>query len=395
MAFKVILSNKGHPEYGAATIPLPIPDDQYDSTIELLNGLGIGDAAAQDCRVDETLFSVPILNRLTGQTVNVDELDYLAKRLDSFDDDEVVQFQAMASTLCLSDIKDLINLTFCCQQATVITDFSDLEQIGKNHRLTLNGGTTPKEEYQTLDGTQEALNLIQSGAGVVTPYGVVYDNGMKLEQVYDGRHLPEYYYGDCVVSLALTGIGQPASREMLYLPCADSKILRAVQRLGAQKPYQCRAEVEMFGEVCDALWCLFMEEFELNEHLYALNRLARCYEGFQDGDMEKFHIVFDTAWPKTPEEAAYLVENLQDFVAIESIGTAQEYGQYIAEEMRMDAEVLESLDFRRLGQRRIDAEGGVFGDKGYVAYKGSQPEIQEIMARHIPSGQEPQMGGMA
>ena len=61
----------------------------------------------------------------------------------------------------------------------------------------------------------------------------------------------------------------------------------------------------------------------------------------------------------------------------------------------MDAEVLESLDFRRLGQRRIDAEGGVFGDKGYVAYKGSQPEIQEIMARHIPSGQEPQMGGMA
>ena len=160
MAFKVILSNKAHPEYGEATIPLPIPDDQYDSTIELLNGLDIGDAAAQDCRVDETLFCIPILNRLTGQTVNVDELDYLAKRLDSFNDGEVDKFQAMASTLCLSDIKDLINLTFCCQQATVITDFSDLEQIGKNHRLTLNGGTMPKGEYQTLDGNQDRKSVV-------------------------------------------------------------------------------------------------------------------------------------------------------------------------------------------------------------------------------------------
>ena len=32
-------------------------------------------------------------------------------------------------------LTDLINLTFCCQQATVITDFSDLEQIGRDHYI--------------------------------------------------------------------------------------------------------------------------------------------------------------------------------------------------------------------------------------------------------------------
>ena len=32
----------------------------------------------------------------------------------------------MAHKLELPELKDLINLTFCCQQATVITDFSDL-----------------------------------------------------------------------------------------------------------------------------------------------------------------------------------------------------------------------------------------------------------------------------
>ena len=47
-------------------------------------------------------------------------------------------------------IKDLINLTFCCQQATVITDFSDLEQIGKSHIMTLNGGAMPMDQYQAV-----------------------------------------------------------------------------------------------------------------------------------------------------------------------------------------------------------------------------------------------------
>ena len=73
-----------------------------------------------------------MLEPLVSQTVNMDELDYLAKRLESFNDYEASQFQAMASRLKLSDIRDFINLTFSSQQVTVITDFSDLEQIGRS-----------------------------------------------------------------------------------------------------------------------------------------------------------------------------------------------------------------------------------------------------------------------
>lgn len=38
-----------------------------------------------------------------------------------------------------------------------------------------------------LDGTETAILLIDGGGGRVTRYGVVYDNGMKLDQSYDGR----------------------------------------------------------------------------------------------------------------------------------------------------------------------------------------------------------------
>ena len=116
-------------------------------------------------------------------TVNVEELNYLAKRLDSFDTSEAAQFQAMAHKLELFELKDLINLTFCCQQATVITDFSDLAAVGRDHYMNLHGGSASVDELNKLDSEETARRLIESGGGTITPYGVVYDNGMKLEQV--------------------------------------------------------------------------------------------------------------------------------------------------------------------------------------------------------------------
>ena len=43
-----VLSNPGHPEYGVATIPFPIPHDQYAHCMELLEALEIGDAVKAD-----------------------------------------------------------------------------------------------------------------------------------------------------------------------------------------------------------------------------------------------------------------------------------------------------------------------------------------------------------
>ncbi len=104
---KAVLSNAQHPEYGQATIPFPSPNEEYDQTIETLEALKFGDTLRQDCRVDGLDSHYSVLNRLVGRNVNLDELDYLAKRLDSFDEGEAEQFQAMAHKLNLVDIKSL------------------------------------------------------------------------------------------------------------------------------------------------------------------------------------------------------------------------------------------------------------------------------------------------
>ncbi len=119
------IGNRTHPENGVASIPFPIPTEDYPRIIEMLKAFEVGDVRKLDCHIAEIESPLPVLKCLEDTDVNVDELDYLAKRLDSFSDHEFRQFQAMAAKNGYYKLKDLINLTFSCQQVTVISDFSD------------------------------------------------------------------------------------------------------------------------------------------------------------------------------------------------------------------------------------------------------------------------------
>ena len=140
-----VLSNPGHPKYGVATIPFPIPRDQYTYCMDLLEALEIGDTVKADCKVVEFDSAYNVLKRMEQCTVNVEELNYLAKRLESFDTGKAAQFQAMAHKLELFELKDLVNLTFCCQQATKVRStarldsvlFNDVDRLGGGNDLTV------------------------------------------------------------------------------------------------------------------------------------------------------------------------------------------------------------------------------------------------------------------
>ena len=229
MRMVAILKNDDHPEYGEVSMPLPIKSSEYGHCIELLSSLDIGDALSKDCKVEELTRAYPTLRCLEGCKVNIDELDYLAKRLDGFDAVEVSQFQAMADKLKLTDMKDLINLTFSCQQATVIADFSDLESVGRAQYMNTHGGCASAEELDNLDGEETAILLIEDNEGTITRYGVVYDNGMQLSQLYDGKNLPSYvaetdHYRYCLRCTPTPGDYQG------YLYCYDKRQQEMAQK---------------------------------------------------------------------------------------------------------------------------------------------------------------------
>ena len=367
-----VLSNPNHPEYGVATIPFPIPHDQYTYSMELLKALEIGDAVKADCKVVAVDSFFSVLKRTEMLTVNVEELNYLAKRLESFDSGEAAQFLAMAHKLELFELKDLINLTFCCQQATVITDFSDLAAIGRDHYMNLHGGSASVDELNKLDGKETARQLIESGSGTVTPYGVVYDNGMKLEQVYDGRFFPCYYYKPNVITVAVTSKNEPADTEhitWLHLPMVQEEIDRALLRGGITDPADVRLRLES-SQLPDEVDVLLEME---HETLADLNELATATDGLSKADMEKLGAVVILAEPKSAAQIKNLAESLDLFDFAPGTHTPEDYGKYMIRQsgrFEYDENLDAFYDYEKYGTERMNEEDGMFTDRGYVAYKG-------------------------
>ena len=367
MMIQAVLGNPHHPEYGVATIPFPIPHDQYAHCMELLEALEIGDAVKADCQVQEINSFYSVLKRTEMLTVNVEELNYLAKRLDSFDTGEAAQFQAMAHKLELFELKDLINLTFCCQQATVITDFSDLSAVGRDHYMNLHGGSAKTEQLDALDGEETARRLIESGSGTITPYGVVYDNGMKLEQVYDGRFFPCYYYEPNAITVAVTSKAEPEDTEhitWLFLPMVQEEIDRALQRAGIADPADVRLRLEdtQLPDEVDVL--LDMEQ----ENLADLNALAQATDELSSDDMKKLGAVITLAKPQNAEQIKNLVENLDLFDFAPGAHTPEEYGRYMIQQsghFDYDENLDEFYDYEGYAMQRMNEEDGMFTGRGY------------------------------
>ena len=375
-----VLSNPNHPEYGVATIPFPIPHDQYTYCMEMLEALEIGDALKADCKVEKIDSFYSVLKRTEMLTVNMEELNYLAKRLESFDTGEAAQFQAMAHKLKLFELKDLINLTFCCQQATVITDFSDLAAIGRDHYMNLHGGSASVDELNALDGEETARRLIESGGGTITPYGVVYDSGMKLEQVYDGRFFPCYYYEPNAITVAVTSKAEPEDTEhitWLFLPMVQEEIDRALLRGGITDPSEIRLSLEDSWLPHEVLDLLDMDHVDISE----LNALVQALDEFSDMSIRKYAAAAVMARPHTTEQAKHLAENLDLFDFAPSASTPEEYGKYMIQKSgRFDYdENLDAFyDYEKYGTERMNAEDGMFTDRGYIAYKG-YISMEEVM----------------
>ena len=388
-----VLSNPNHPKYGVATIPFPIPSDQYTYCMDLLEALEIGDAVKADCKVVEFDSAYNVLKRMEQCTVNVEELNYLAKRLESFDTGEAAQFQAMAHKLELFELKDLINLTFCCQQATVITDFSDLAAVGRDHYMNLHGGSASVDELNKLDGEETARRLIENGGGTITPYGVVYDNGMKLEQVYDGRFFPCYYYKPNVITVAVTSKAEPEDTEhitWLFLPMVREEIDRALLRGGITDSEDVRLRLED-SQLPNEVDVLLDMEYET---LSDLNELAEATDGLSKADMKKLGAVVTMTKPQNAEQVKNLAENLDLFDFAPGAHTPEEYGKYMIRQsghFDYDENLDEFYDYEGYALQRMNEEDGMFTDRGYIAYKG-YISMEEVMNGSQSSHME--MGGM-
>ena len=365
--FEATLRNRSQPKLGALAVTFPIPEERYETMILALQNLQIGDVRKQDCCIESIRApDCPALNRMTGTMANVDELDWLGEQLESFDRYELLQFNAAVERFGLSAADELIDLSFCARDVTVVSDFNDLELVGKRHYLTVHGACD-SEELENLDGKETALALISGQPGYVTQYGVVYDNSIKLEQAYDRKHLPPIWMAEnCILELKIraTGEDDPKKQEWVQLPTSQIKLERAMRRAGIAS---C-SEMQML--VSDSR---FPDEVDCTldvEHgsLFELNRLCQICSNFKEQDFVKLGAVCQMAKPECAANLLQLAENLDQFDFAPGVHTPEEYGRYMIQKsghFEYDENLDEFYNYGDYGVQRMLQEDGVFVDRGY------------------------------
>ena len=397
--FKASLENNNLPELGAVTVEFPIPEDRYEETIRALEKIKIGTTLDKDCCVaDLRSTDCPALRRMINRMANADELDWLAKQLESFDRYELLQFNAAAERFGLSSVGEMMDLSFCSREVTVISDFNDLENVGRRHYLTLLITGTPEEQGPPV-GTETAQRLIAGQPGHVTQYGVVYDNGMKLKQAYDGKHLPQSWWAEnCLMELEIGAQGETDKKkfEWVQLPTSQIKLERAMLRAGISS---CGEMQLLFSgsRFSDEVDCALDFEYE---SLFELNHLCQACAEFQDADFEKLGAVCQMAKPVCAASIRQLAENLDQFDFAPDAHTPEELGKYMIQRSRRyeyDEKLKDFYNYDDYGVKKLLQEDGTFVDRGYVSYHGTltlDELMQDDPAEKYQQEQEAKMEGM-
>lgn len=394
MMFSAVIRNKDHPEYGVATIPFPVKTEDYDEMMSMMEQLEIGNAVASDCYIESINSWYTSLKCLEGKTVNFDELDYLAKRLESYNEYEAAQFQSVVALRKAENLPELINLTFSSQQATVVTNFSDLKEVGRDHIMTRNGGMMSREEAESTDFERVARELIGSGKGVVTPYGVVYDNDMKMDRLYTkGSPFPIYYYEPPTLVVEMTSARKPyrpdneADKTWLFLPMSTKQLEHAMMRAGLVSFDDMRlrfVESNMPESVDAAI------NFE-HEGILELNEMSKEIKALPDADKAKLDAVAMYVQPQYAFQMKLLAENLDQFDFIPGVQNAEEYGRYMIQEsghFEYDPNLEAFYDYAGYAEQRMKEQAGEFTLNGYVSYHGTMSIDELIMESHGARNQD-------
>jgi hypothetical protein len=328
-----------------------------------------------------------MLSMLEDQFLNMDEVNFLAKRMDSFTYDELLQFYAAAQYEQLQSPKDLINLTYNLPCYTVVHDLRNLEAIGKTHYMNINGAVSASE-MKKIDFAAIGRELIRSGNGKPTECGLLFKNqDVPYEEIYDGVNFPEYYHTECLAAVSIT---HGRKTEHLYLPCDELSITKAMYRVGAANTDELTVRLDSL-EVDAHEWSDRIKELLRDSSIYDVNEVLAAIDT-ADMNLDKLSAVMEYADADSPEAIIALAEHIDDFVFVPDVhDPIAVSGSTIAsiKEYALHPHLEDFFDHQRFGEHLIKQYDGKFVSGGYVCMdEGAY--LDEILADIPDQG----MGGM-
>ena len=199
--FAAFITNLGKYNEGALVgewVKFPTTAEELKQVFERI-GIGSKDDFGQtyeewfitdyDCYVDG-------LYDLLGEYANLDELNYLASKLDDMSQDEYERFQAaMEIGDHTGSIQELINLTENLDCYDVYPDIHDHDDLGRYYIEELDAMQVPEHLRGYIDYEAYGRDIALEESGQFTDLGYVRDTGDSFHEYYDGERgsIPEEY----------------------------------------------------------------------------------------------------------------------------------------------------------------------------------------------------------
>ena len=334
------------------------------------------------------------LSVLNFKSVNLDELNYLAKRIVSFYGDELDQFEIAVKRTNAETLKDLINLTFNLDKFTLIKDISNMAKVGREYILNTEGSVPADSEYDE-QYAQIGRELLCSGRGIFTDKGLLFVEDKPLEEVYDGQVFPCYSDKPCIAEVELEYNGKT---ETIFLPDSESAFGKAVNRLGAQYLEDCVCVLEISNPKYNKLYDAF-EEVLQRDGINELNSIIKLIDEYEL-DPDKLAAAIEYTGVKSAEDIVVLMDNLDDLELIEDVsyGDDEAVGRYFVEndsyeEYEISDELCDFFDYAEFGEHMADIRSGEYVSGGFMFYDGDN-DISEILDQLGSAGNSMKLGGM-
>ena len=199
--FAAFITNLGKYNEGALVgewVKFPTTAEELKKAFERI-GIGAKDDFGQtyeewfitdyDCYVDG-------LYDLLGEYANLDELNYLASKLDDMSQDEYERFQAaMEIGDHTGSIQELINLTENLDCYDIYPDIHDNDDLGRYYIEELDAMQVPEHLRNYIDYEAYGRDIALEESGQFTDLGYVRDTGDSFHADYDGERgsIPEEY----------------------------------------------------------------------------------------------------------------------------------------------------------------------------------------------------------
>ena len=366
-------------KYGNSQTDLHFPCKEAEMSAAL-ERIHAEDVTPLELYVSEVVFPEE-LGCLQDRFVNLDEVNFLGKRMDGFFGDEEYQFYEAMKSEGFDTLPDLINLSFNLNRYPLIRDISDMGKIGREYLLTVKG-CLPADDEDDPKYAEFGRKLIQSGKGVFTEHGLLFvDESTPFQKLYDGQVFPPYVYDSDVLCIARADYN--GKSEYLYLPCEEKAIDKALARLGTALE-NAKITLEDFS-VNNPKWFERFKQIATDEGVYELNGLANAINS-ADTDLKKLWLVAEYAEVEEAGQLARLAENIGCFKVIEDVSDYEDVGRYIGDNNNCYAlhpELEDYFDFSGFGEHIAEEYGGKFVGGNFI-YNDTDTSLLDILYQDKP-----------